>query len=49
MEEARVNEAEERLQEERLSRKALQKAAWLVKKKDIAGRIMARKKVTVVV
>ena len=44
-----VKESEERLQEEKRSRKALQKAAWLVKKKDIAGRKMAKKKVTAVV
>ena len=45
LEEARVKESEEILEEERRPRKALQKAAWLVKKKEIAGRMLARKKV----
>ena len=38
MEEAKVKEAKDRLQEERLKRKSVQKSSWGTKKKEIAAR-----------
>ena len=44
MEEAKVLEAEDKLQEERLNRKSMQKTAWLAKKKAISARAVSRRR-----
>ena len=44
MEEAQVSEAEDKLQEERLNRKSIQKTAWLAKKKAISARAVSRRR-----
>ena len=49
MEEAKVKEAEDRIQEERLNRKSIQKAAWVTKKKEITAKAVSRRRERAVV
>ena len=44
LEEARVKESEDKLQEERLKRKSVQKSSWEAKKKEIAARAVSRRR-----
>ena len=43
MEEAKVKEADDKLQEERLNRKSIQETAWLTKKKETSARALSRR------
>ena len=44
IEEAKVKEAEGKIQEERLTWKTMQRTSWLAKKKEITARALARKR-----